>query len=109
MPRSKDACKQPPISIPCISLAVEAVHKAGKHFNVACTTRNIFITREVVMSSSTAVNVQYGESTDEECKLIDYITTARNKSPWIKKDRSVLKVVCQYVKELKRSILTCRT
>jgi hypothetical protein len=83
VPRSKDPCKQPPISIPHISLAVEAVHKglvpaAGKHFNVACTTRDILITREVVMSSSGAVNVQYRESTDEECKLINYITTARN-------------------------------
>jgi hypothetical protein len=44
MPRSKDAYKQPPISIPNLALSVEAVHKGlafrvvAEEFSVACTT-----------------------------------------------------------------------
>jgi hypothetical protein len=68
LPRSKDACKRPPISIPNLALAVEVVHKGfavqapAKQFSVAHATLQdiLMITRKVITnSSSKAINVQY--------------------------------------------------
>jgi hypothetical protein len=70
MPKSKDACMQPPISIQNLALAVEAVHRGvsipaeAKQFVLhALPFRDILmLTRDVVLNNSpTAINVQYGQ------------------------------------------------
>jgi hypothetical protein len=83
MRRSKDACKQPPISIPNLALAVEAVHKglavraAAKQFSVSRTTlqrhlddHNKSSNEQFFCIYKCAVWTIF--STDEEGKLIDY-------------------------------------